>query len=400
MKVVQINAVYGISSTGRIIRNIDDTARENGIQSFVAYQYTNEKISNGYRIGNVVDWKIHAFLTRLVGSQAIFSRFATKRLIKWLKNLKPDVIHLHNVHANYLNLPLLLKYVAENDIKLILTLHDCWFFTGKCFHFVESDCDKWQSSCGNCPRLKLDIKSLFFDKTKKNLLQKKNLFANIKDLTVVGCSEWIASLARFSTVFKDKNVISIINGVDLSVFHPTNNAFKKGNNMENKFVILGFANKWFNPKNKEVFDKIISDLTDEDVVVLVGCSEAQKQALSQYEKIIALGFINDSKVLADIYSSCDVFVNLTLADTLPTVNMESIACGTPVITYNVCGSPELVIENKTGYVIEKFDFDSLKNRIDKIKNGGIDTKICVKTASEKFSNKNNYLKYISIYKGV
>lgn len=399
MKIAQINAVYGYGSTGVIVEDIEKTIKADGSKPYIVYRSTNKDAKNGYKVGNRFDWAFHAAYTRLFGKQGYASKRATKKLLKWFDSVSPDVIHLHNLHSNYINLPLLLKYCAEKNIKTVLTLHDCWFFTGKCFHFIESNCEKWKVGCDKCPRNKSDVKSLFFDRTKKVFNDKKRLFKNIKDLTVVGCSDWISELAKESAVFAEKKVLTIRNGIDLSVFKPIDCAFRNEHGLNGKFVILGMANKWLDKRNEETVGALIKNLPDDCAIVLVGCNDEQKgRALS--DKVIKLGFVRDKGELAKIYSSADVFVNLTLADNLPTVNMESIACGTPVITYNVGGSPELVSEKKTGYIVEKFDVKALTDCINKIKSGVISQAACRKYAEENFDKDKNYNRYLDIYKGL
>lgn len=396
MKVLQINAVYGFGSTGVIVKDIEEEIINNGGEAFVAYQYASGMPTNGYRIGNAVDWKLHAFLSRFFGKQAYFSKRATKKLLKWIDGVAPDVVHLHNLHANYINLPMLLNYLAKNNIATVITLHDCWFFTGKCFHFVESSCDKWQEGCCNCPRKNADVKSWFLDTSKAVFADRKKLFAAINNLTVVGCSEWISSLAKKSGVFKDRRVVAIKNGIDLSLFRPTDNKFRVKYNLQDKFIVLGMANKWLHEDNYETVNNLLNTLSDDCAVVLVGGS-ADRNRTGFNGKVLSIEGVTDKNKLADIYSSADVFVNLTLADTLPTVNMESIACGTPVITYNTGGSVELVKQGKTGYVVDKFDYKQILSAIKSVKEDKGFKARCREVAVENFDKTVKYKEYVNLY---
>ena len=275
MRVLQINATYGVGSTGQIVKSIHELLLRNKYESFVAYQYCSEKPKNGYRIGNLIDWKMHALYTRISGKQGYASKMATKKFLKWVDSVNPDVVHLHNLHANYINLPMLCNYLAKKDIATVITLHDCWFFTGKCFHFVESNCEKWKTGCGNCPRNKKDIKSLFFDRTHVAILDKKNIFDNIKDLTIVGCSDWISQKAQDSGVLHNRCVVTIRNGVDLSVFKPTEQSFREKYGLKDKFIVLGMANKWLNKDNYDTVRHLAECFTNDIVVVLIGCKKDQ-----------------------------------------------------------------------------------------------------------------------------
>lgn len=398
---MQINAVYGYGSTGIIVKDLRELSKEKGIYGTVACQTTTVSDENIYQIGNKYDWKIHALLTRIFGKQGYASRFTTKQFLKFLDEEKPDIVHLHNLHANYINLNMLLLYLAKKNISTVLTLHDCWFFTGKCFHFVGCGCEKWKTGCGDCPQNKEDVKSLFFDCTKSVFRDKEIAFQAIPNLTVVGCSDWIKGLAKQSSMFAGKKITRIYNGVDTSVFYQRDSdKLKKKNMLENKFVILGMANKWLKKENTEIVKKLIENLSDDDRVVIVGCTDQQKKELKKYSQVLTFGFITDRNTLADIYSSADVFVNMTFEDTLPTVNMEAICCGTPVITYNSCGSPELVRTGVTGYVISQKSECELFNALYKVKNGLIDRDKCAAEGVKRFDKTSQYQKYIRLYQNI
>lgn len=400
MKVMQINAVYGFGSTGIIVKDIATSLLEAGNCTRVAYQVSNSISDNVelYQVGNKIDWKIHALLTRVLGKQAYASIVATKKLLAYLDKEKPDIVHLHNLHANYVNLNMLLKYLAKKSIAVVITLHDCWFFTGKCFHFVGCGCEKWRTGCGTCPQNKEDVKSFFFDRTHSVFGDKKKYFQAIPNLTVVGCSDWIKGLAEQSPIFQGKYITRIYNGVDTSIFYPRQQTtFRNENQLDGKFVILGMANKWMKSKNIELVKKLFDNLKEDDQVVIVGCSEQQKIELEKYQCVTAVGFIKDRDILADIYSASDVFVNMTYEDTLPTVNMEAICCGTPVITFNSCGSPELVNEGVTGYVISQGSEPELLNALYKVKNRLIDRKQCGNEGKHRFDKNLQYKEYLALY---
>ena len=393
MRVLQINAVYGYGSTGLITEDISRMLIENGDESFVAYQNANVIPENSYRIGNKLDWKRHALHARVFGKQGYASRGATKKLLRWIDKIKPDVVHLHNLHSNYINLNMLCDYLAKNQIPTVITMHDCWYFTGKCSHYAEAGCDKWQSTCGACPLLKKEVPSLFFDNTSKALLDRTSHLKKIPNLTLVGCSEWIAGEAKKS-LLKDVNIQVVRNGVDTTVFTPHESTFRKDHNISNDdFVILGMANKWGNPANRATVEEIINRQKDCKIVV-VGCNQEKSSYFSRFENVIPIGFIKDRQLLADIYASSDVFVNLTRADTLPTVNMESICCGTPVITFHCTGSPEL-IDPDSGYIVPEDDAEEVIAKMNDLKK----SPLCfdVKEKQQKFDKNISYRGYLNIY---
>lgn len=392
MKVLQINAVYGFASTGIIVKDIDNLLINKGHTSYVAYQTAVNPPENSYRTGNKLDWKLHALYSRAFGKQAYASKLATKGLISYIEKNSPDIVHLHNLHSNYINLNMLCNYLAKAGISTVITMHDCWFFTGKCTHYTAVKCDKWQTTCGNCPQNKNEQPSLFFDCTSKVLKDRTNHLNKINNLTLVGCSKWIADEAKKSLI-KNAKIDVVYNGVDTSIFTPHESDFREKHNLNNDFVILGMANKWCLDINKDAVGKIIQEYPDVKIIV-VGCNEEQKDRFKEYKNVMCLGFIKDRNELSDIYSSSDVFVNLTHADTLPTVNMESICCGTPVITYNCCGSPELV-DDDSGFVVAEDDINGLLCRLEQIKKTPIT--FDVKSKQEKFDKNTCYNRYLEIY---
>lgn len=395
MKVLQINAVYGYKSTGLIVKDIEALLNNNGHTAYVAYQTAVNPPKNSYKIGNTPDYKFHAVHARAFGKQAYASKTATKGLIRYIKSVSPDIVHFHNLHSNYVNLNMLCDYLAKSEIPVVITMHDCWYFTGKCTHYAAVKCDKWQTTCGNCPQNKNEQASLFFDATGKVLKDKTAHLNKIPDLTLVGCSEWIAKEAKKSLI-KNADIQVAYNGVDTDVFTPHTNDFKEKYNLKKDFTVLGFANKWCQNINKAAAEGIIQQNKDSNIVI-VGCTDEQKAMFREYENVTCIGYVNGRQELSDIYASSDVFINLTHADTLPTVNMESICCGTPVITYNCCGSPELV-DSDSGYVAEENDVDALLLRINQIKENPLH--FDAREKQKKFDRNTCYNKYLEIYNSV
>jgi len=365
MKVLQINACYGYLSTGIIVEDLEKEIYNSDGECYVAYQTAVRKPIRSFKIGNKFDRYLHGIHTRIFGKQGYASKHETKKLLKWIDEINPDIIHLHNLHSNYLNFNMLCGYIAEKNIKTVYTFHDCWAFTGKCSHYTSVGCDKWQTSCGNCLQIKNEAASLIFDNTSKVLKDRTEHLNKIPDLTVIPCSYWMEEQVKRS-LLKPKRIVTLYNGVDTNIFKPHDNSFRKDYNLGDKFLILGFANKWSNPKNMEGVKFIIDNLTDDEAVVIVGCNEKQKEYFSKFKNVVPVGFIRDRQLLSDIYSSVDVFVNLTYEDTLPTVNMESICSKTPVITFNSCGSPELVSAS-TGIIVNKGDFEGVLNAVKFVK---------------------------------
>ena len=394
MKVLQINATYGYGSTGLIMKDIGDTLVASGNEAYFAYQSANGSFPNGYAVGSLFDRKVHALLCRILGRQGYYSHIPTKKLIRHIEKIKPDVVHLHNLHSNYVHLNSILKYLGENDIPTVITLHDCWYFTGKCFHYIDVGCDRFKSGCGNCPKRMTPPASLVFDCSSAVLTDRNKYLHAIPRLKIVGCSNWICGEAK-KGIMKDLDVSSIRNGVDTSIFKPQNKSEAKCElGLSDKFVILGMANKWLQPSNSEFFEKIKASLAENDRILLVGCTDSQLRDLKGEKNVIAVGFIKGRESMAKHYAAADVFLNVTHADTLPTVNMECICSGTPVITYKSCGSPETVPDG-CGYIVEENDIGAMLDKVQLLKQNSLehfaeiglesfDKNLCYKAYVEKY----------------
>lgn len=392
MKVVQINANADFGSTGLVVQGIHDCLKKNGIDSLIVYQRCNICPTKGYKVGNIIDWKLHAIMTRLFGHFGFYSRVATRRLLRYLDKEKPDVVHLHNIHSNYVNIKLLLEYLSKKDIATVLTLHDCWFFTGKCFHYIDIDCSKFITGCYDCPKKGVPPYYLY-DSSKADWQEKKRLFSTIKKLYVVGCSKWVCNEASKSFLKKQK-IQCIYNGVDTSVFRPLQSNLRKTLNFsDDSFVILGMANKWLLDRNREVIERIFN--IKDSTIIILGCTHQQLTLQKEMpSNVIMKGFTSDRNELAEYYSAADVFVNLTHADTLPTVIMESICCGTPVITYDVGGCQELIID-ESGIVVKEDDLDGLLHAIQVIRETPLHN--CSAIGITYFDRRSCFHEYVNLY---
>lgn len=401
MKVLQINAVYEKFSTGRTTKELHEAMQSKGIESFVASPDLALLSENAYKIGNKLDWKFHALLSRITGKQGYFSRFATKGLLDYISEIKPDVIHLRNLHSNYINLPMLLKYIAEKDIATVLTLHDSWFYTGKCVYYIECNCDRWKAHCGSCPALRAGNPSLFLDRTAEMLADKMKLFSAIKRLAVVGVSQWVTDDASKS-ILKDSAVIQCIyNWIDLERFQPRDcRELKKSMGLGNKFVIFGIAMSWIPQKGINLFHDLADLLPNDCQIVLAG---DDSEVTNKHPKIKYLGTIKDVDLLAKLYAMADVFVNPTIQETFGKTTAEAMACGTPVVAYNGTATPELVGSDRScGFLIDENDARNYFEKIldikehDKENFGG-----AARTRAEMlFSKERNIQQYLDIYQAL
>lgn len=395
-KILQINSVYRTGSTGRITYDISNMLKQNGFESYVAYGYGESYNDiNTYRIQNLFQVKVSIAQTRLFGKHGFYNKSATKRLLRWIDKIQPDIIQLHNIHGHYLNVEILFDYLKKINVPVFWTLHDCWPFTGHCAFFDFVGCDKWQTLCHDCPQLRQYPKSLIFDRSKESFKDKKDLFTGLDDLTLITPSRWLANLVRLSFLKEYKTVV-INNGIDLSLFKPTNSKFKNKYNIENKKMVLGIANVFDRRKGFEDFIQIAKLLPENFVVVMVGLSEEQIKKLP--DNIIGIIRTNSIKELAEIYSAADVFINPTYEDNFPTVNIESIACGTPVICYDTGGCNE-VIDDSCGKIVPKGDILYLNKAIMEVtkKGSGFYKDSCLNRATQ-YNKNNKFKEYFALYK--
>lgn len=398
MKVILINAVpYG--STGKIMFSVSKLVQRNGGKTVAATGFSWHKVSHEEHkfIGNLFTKSLHMFLSKLCGNHGCYSSFSTMQLIKRIKEFSPDIIHLHNIHGWYLNIPMLFNYLKKCNIPIIWTLHDCWAFTGGCAHFTFSRCDKWLRGCGECDNLK-DYPILSkVDRTQKMWHIKSECFCDLPNLTLITPSLWLARLVKES--FLNKYPIQVINnGIDLDVFKPNNStlADKYGVYKEN-YIVLGVSLGWNERKGLDVFVELFKRLPKEYTIVLVGTDERVDKLLPA--GIVSIHRTQNQQELAEIYSYADVFVNPTREENFPTVNIESLACGTPVITFNTGGSPE-IIDKTCGSVVEYDNIDALEKEIIYVcTTKPYSKESCIKKAKD-FDERERFKEYLNLYETI
>lgn len=391
MIIAQINATCGVGSTGKICVSVSELLSKKGIENYIFYSAGSSDYPLGIKYSNEKAVKFQTLVSRIFGNYGFESKCITEKLIKELEKIKPDIIHIHNIHSHNCNLKMLFSYIRKNSIKVYWTFHDCWAFTGYCPHFDMIGCDKWKTGCYNCPQRKRY--SWFFDRS-AYLYNKK--MAAIKDvnLTIITPSEWLASLVKES-FFKDFPVKVINNGIDLNIFKPTENDFREKYALENKYIVLGVAFGWGERKGLDVFCELAKRLDGEKYkIILVGTNDNIDKLLP--ENIISIHRTANQTELAEIYTAADILVNPTREENYPTVNMESVACGTPVLTFNTGGSPEMLDET-CGAVVEKNDIDGMYSEIIRIcETQPYSKDDCLKRA-ESFDKNEKFKEYIKLY---
>lgn len=397
MKIVELNGgVFG--STGKIMFGIAELLEKEGHSVLCAAPVTPSNRSRQpshpyWKIGSYQSRRFCVLFDRITGCEGSTAYLSTRKLLKQIDAFAPDLIHIHVVHGNYLHLPTLFSYLKRSGAKVVWTFHDCWAFTGHCPHFVMAHCDKWKTQCHTCPSYRLYPKALR-DNSKKMYRRKQKWFCGVPDMTIVTPSQWLADLTRQSFL-REYPVQVIHNGIDLSVFHPSDSDFREKYGIGQKFILLGVAFGWGERKGLDVFSELQKRIdTEQYQIVLVGTDPAVCATLPQ--GIIAIDRTHDQAELAQIYTAADLLVNPTREDNFPTVNIEALACGTPVLTFRTGGSPEIPDES-CGAVVDVNDTDAMFSQILRItKEHPFSEQACLQRAKE-FSAADRFAAYVRLF---
>lgn len=399
MIVFQISSELNVGSVGRIAEQIGEAIIKDGGQSIIAYgRERGVSSSMAYQIGNKLDFYIHALGTRLTDRHGFFSTRATVKLIEEIKRVNPDIIHMQHLHGYYINIEILFNFLADFKKPVVWTFHDCWSFTGHCAYYDMANCSKWRSECNNCPQLSEYPKAVLKDSSKRNFSDKKRLFTSVDNLTIVPVSNWLELEVRKSFL-ASQQIKTIQNGIDLNKFRFTKGNVRNRFDVEDKYLILGVANPWDTRKGLKFFIEMSTILPSSYQIILIGLTEKQCNILP--DNMIGLLKTDSLEQLVEFYSEADVFVNPTLEDTFPTTNLEALACGTPVVTFNSGGSSE-AIDSETGVVVHKKDVSSLCNAIFEIQKKGraFYSIKCEERARRYFDKRDRFQDYIKLYKDI
>lgn len=391
MKVVQINTVCDSDSTGKICAGVSHILNSYGIENYIIYTLGDSENPQGIKCSERFP-KLQALRSKVFGNYGFNAKKTTRCIINELERIKPDIVHLHNLHSHNVQLEVLFSYFKTKKIKIFWTFHDCWAFTGYCVYYDMVECVKWKDSCRNCPQK--NRYSWIFDRSHEIFEKKKMIFSGL-DMTIITPSEWLKDQVKQSFL-KDYPVETLNNGIDLNIFQPRKSDFRKNHQIkENKFIILGVASKWVLRKGLDVFINLAQRLDDKFQIVLVGTDDEVNKRLPS--NIISIHRTANQIELAQIYSAADLFVNPTREEVFGLVNVEANACGTPVITFKTGGSTEC-IDDTSGCVVERNDEDGLYKAIIEIeKTRPFSVENCRKRANY-FSNEDRYQKYVELYK--
>lgn len=393
MKIVQINATCNSGSTGKITTLISSLLDAEGIENYILYSHGNGNFKNGVKYGDNISARLSTLTSRFFGNFGFENNYSTKKLIKELERIKPDLIHIHNIHNHACNLEILFEWIKVNNVKVVWTFHDCWAFTGYCTYFSYPKCNKWKNSCHGCQRRKKY--SWFVDRSAELQIRKIKALEGC-DLTIVTPSLWLADCVKTS-MLGQYPVYVVNNGIDRSIFKPIKSDFKEKHGINGKFMILGIAFFWEFRKGIDVFIELAKILPSDYQIVLVGTDKHTDKVLP--ENIISIHKTKNQSDLAKIYTVADVLVNPTREDNYPTVNMEALACGTPVVTFRTGGSPEIV-SKELGIVTKENTVKAIYDAVIEVcQSPRFTFERCIQ-ASEDFDNNKRFMKYIEIYKSL
>ena len=389
MKILQINSVCGIRSTGKICTDLAAVLKANGHESKIIYgrEYAPEKFSSiSKRITTDTEVRMHALGARIFDNSGFASNAATKRFIEEIEAYNPDIIHLHNLHGYYINVQMLFEYLKAQSRPVVWTLHDCWAFTGHCAHYSFVGCDKWQSGCFDCPQRSQYPKS-FSDFSKRNFNKKRASFCGVENMNLIVPSHWLAH--QLSSSYLSGYPTTVIpNGIDLSVFKPTSSRVREKYGIGDGKIILGVASAWSERKGLSDFVKLSNLVGEEYKIVLVGV----KNRRGLPENIITIPLTDSQEELAAIYTEAYVFYNPSREETMGLTTVEAMACGTPVIAYNLTAIPEVV--GNGGIIVPVPTPEAVLPILEKV--GNIESDDCIRCAFE-YEKSRSFREYIKIY---
>ncbi len=395
-KLLQINIVSNLLSTGIIAEDIANVAKGRGWDCYVAYsRAAKHGACKEIRIGGKLDTYLHYIENRLFDNEGLSSRIATKKLVCKIKEINPDIVHLHIIHDHYLNYKILFEFLNKTNLQVVWTFHDFWAITGHCHHFIDAHCEKWKTQCDKCPLQHSTVNSCI-DRSKRNFELKKHLFTANNNLTIVPVSYWVGEMVKQSFL-KDKRIEVIPNGINVEFFSQAN-VHHNDRIPRDKFVILGVARGWSHGDRKgfDEYLKLSKLLNRDEIIVLVGVTHDMTKSLPQ--NIIGLERTNNQEDLISIYRQSNVLLSLSSAETFGLTIVEANACGVPAIVYNNTAPPLLITEG-TGFIAKNGIVEDVYEKIQIIKNKGKNyyKDVCINHANAHYNKNKNFNLYIDLY---
>ena len=398
-RLLLINVALNWGSTGKIVEGIGKLAIKQGWEVYVAHgaRYKNQSDLNSIPISSKVGEWLHYIKSTLFDAQGLGSKCETKSFLRQLEALKPDIVHIHNIHGCYINYPLLFRYIKAHHIPVVWTLHDCWSITGHCAYFEMAGCNKWEALCTECPQKREFPSSCFLDRSRQNYELKKRLFSDLQEMYITTVSTWLKGIVSKS--YLSKYPITVIaNGIDTEIYKPTKGFIRTHYKLSDKKILLSVATGFEKRKGIDDYVKLSKILPDEFRLLLVGANENDKKVLP--ENVIVVTRAKSPKELAAFYSAADVLLSLSYEETFGMTIVEAMACGTPAIVYDNTAQPELITP-ETGKVVPTGDVDAVLSAIKEVcsKTKESYSEACRKHSLE-YDEKVSYQKYLDIYSAI
>lgn len=394
-----INVALNTGSTGKIVEGIGTLALAEGWNVVVAHgaRYKNESNLKSIQVSSKIGEYLHYFESSMFDAQGLGSRVETKKFLRKLDRIKPDIVHIHNIHGCFLNYPLLFRYLKVRNIPVVWTLHDCWAMTGHCVHFERTQCDLWKSMCDKCPQKRDFPSSYLFDMSKRNFMLKRELLSQLDNLHITTVSRWLADVAKESYL-KSSPIHVIPNGIQTSQFQSTSSDIKEQLKIRGKRMLLAVASGFGERKGLYDYCRLNELLSDNYQLVLVGVSAEDRKHLPS--NIIALSKTNSQLELVKLYSAADVLLSLSYEETFGLTILEAMSCGTPAVVYANTAQPEL-ISSSTGAVVANGDLEAVVAAVDNICSKGKDiySSNC-KSFADNYEQTKIYRDYINLYTSI
>lgn len=399
-RLLQIDSCLGILSTGRISEGIAKVAKAQGWECFIAHgaRYVGKSIQHSYLIESRTGEYFHYAKSLFLDAHGLGSTRATKKLVEYIKEIKPDVIQMHCIHGYYLNYKVLFEYLAGVNIPVVWTQHDCWGFTGHCSYFGFANCEKWKTECYDCPLLKIYPKS-FIDQSKRNYHLKKRLFTSVKDMTVVSVSKWLDSIVSQSFLDKYPHTV-IYNGIDTSVFKPYNEIVRDKYDIKKAKYLLAVSSSWSEEKGLSDYVGLSANLPEDYCIVMVGTNDEVKKNLPS--SIVAIPRTDNKMELATLYTDAAFVLSLSHSETFGLTVVEGMGCGTPAIVYDNTAQPEIVTPD-VGYVVPDGAYHAIKDCLIADEHLSSEqktarSKACIDKARYYFDDRKQFGVYLDLYK--
>lgn len=395
MKVLQINCVWNKGSTGKIVYDIHNSLKQKNIESVVCYgrgKKTNQ--DNIHKVSTELEAKIHSVFSRLFGVQFAFSPIATAKTIKIIKRENPDVVHLHCLNGNFINVYKILEFLKKKEIRTILTLHAEIMHTAGCDY--DLDCDKWKTECHNCKRIQGKVSKFFRDDAKYCYKRMKQAFLGFKDITVVGVSEWLTNRAKISPVFSNNVIFKTVrNGIDISVFKRIEYdlLFKKYGISCDKKIILHVTPNFNNSIKGGKYVLEAAKRFPQHQFVIVGFN-GEKSVLPT--NVLPIKHTDSKEEMAMFYSMADITLLTSRKETFSMVVAESLCCGTPIVGFEA-GAPETIAIPEYSSFTKQGDIDLLCEKLNEFLLQKFDREEISKKAVAKYDAKAMAEKYMQVY---